>query len=139
VVAGAVTPSYGPLPAVLRGLADGCGIVAALALAKLLGGTRLKVPRRAREDHPVSQACGHEALEWLVANHGGCAIDIPFGPHHQYKMLGATVALMTANGASARDIALKLGVTDRTVREWRRQLRERDAPNAGAAPKRRKP
>ncbi len=130
-----------PPPPLISDLTDACGIVPARALAKLLGGTRLKVPRKARAAHPIAQVCGLEVLEWLVERHGGCAIDIPLSRPHPISQVGPVVARMTAEGASARDIARRFGVTERTVREWRQRMRDGGgAPAAeGASAPGRKP
>lgn len=53
------------LPGVLGEIADVAGIPAALAIADQVGGTRINIPARAKDDHWLVQTVGREAADQI--------------------------------------------------------------------------
>lgn len=107
------------LPALLGEIAAAEGLEAALRLAQCFGGLSVKVPKRARADHPVARLCGHSVLLWLVRERGGERVQVPMGPRHPDRVRAAhrlaEVARRTGRGESAADISRALVIHERHV------------------------
>ncbi len=111
------------LPSLLREVADKFGIDPALRLAEAFGGQQVKLPRRARIDHTLARRVGLGVHAWLVEHYGGERITIPMGPRHPDKVRAAhrlaEVARLTAQGISTAEIARRLVIHERHVRDLR--------------------
>lgn len=101
-----------------------------LRLLEAFGGTRVYLPERWRDEHRLVQVIGHEALERLVGALGSGALELPAAVRSralsQAEATRREVLARTARGESEREIALACRVTQRWVREIRRQARVGD-------------
>ena len=121
-----------PLPPVLAEIAGVIGRKAALKIAETCGGTRVYIPAKAQDDHWLIEAVGRSLADKLCRHlsvrGGGILLDIPLGPlgkHHQAQRQRDTkIGRMTDDGKSSRAIAIQLGISQRTVHEARRRLRD---------------
>lgn len=105
------------LPESAQELANVIGLTGALALLALLGGVRLSVPKRFNDDHWIVEAIGPEPARKLMAYYGGEDVELP-------TCIGAGRAIRNANilsdskqGMSGAALALKYGMTGRSVRK----------------------
>ena len=107
-------------PIGLRRLAEVIGPAAAVRLANVLGGVEnVYIPKKARIDHEITAIIGLDRMEDLCAEFGGSQIEIPRGVFRDLKK----TRIMDATGSN-RDVALRLGCTQRYVREIRSQVRD---------------
>lgn len=116
------------LPALLAEIAEIAGVEAALAIARVKGGTRAYFPARPGADHWLVAAVGADTASLvcreLVANQTGVHLDVPLGPTGTLAAARRLAAELDAAGASAATIARSAGLTDRTVRRMRARRRE---------------
>lgn len=105
------------LPPSLRELVDVIGLTAAQKLVSEFGGLRLTVPVKMPEDHPLAQLLGWDAARTLSHHYAHERLDVP-------KALSAIQAVRNlqmrkdhAAGVSARQLALREGLTERRVWE----------------------
>lgn len=102
-----------------------CGREAARKLLVACGGTRVYVPARLAEDHPLVVLLGEAAAQALVADAGGIEVHIPLGATGARAREREELRALIAAGLSAATIARRLGISRRTVfREKRRQRLE---------------
>lgn len=112
-------------PVGLRRLAEVIGPAAAVRLADAFGGAeKIYIPKKARIDHEFTAVIGLDRLEALCAEFGGQRIDIPRGAFKDLKK----TQIMDAEGSN-REVALRLGVTQRYVRQVRVEVRDDDQPD----------
>lgn len=112
-------------PVGLRRLAEVIGPAAAVRLADEFGGAeKVYIPKRARIDHDFTAVIGLDRMEALCAEFGGHRIDIPRGAFKDLKK----TQIMDAEGSN-REVALRLGVTQRYVRRVRVEVRDDDQPD----------
>jgi hypothetical protein len=121
------------LPGVLQEIAEVVGEAAAIAIASRAGGTRIYIPATLTMDHWLVQAIGAGPAMKLCAHFGvderrGQRIDIPLhvgGTYSQViRAIAERVHKLDANDTeSARTIARKLGITDRSVHRHRARHR----------------
>lgn len=120
------------LTGVLADIARVADEEAAVAIARQFGGTRVYIPPRPRGDHWLTQLVGQEAAnaigEELTADIAGVRVDIPLSDFGHQASVRAQVDQMIAANASARDIALATGYTERGV--WKRKAIKRDNDQA---------
>lgn len=123
------------LTGLLAEFAQVVGREAALKIAAVVGGTRIYLPARADDDHWLVRAIGRELADKLTQHFAvfdgrthGQRLDLPLGPtsgHLKWKRhVAAAIHAMTEDGASTREIALELGVSQRTVYLHRRRYRQ---------------
>ena len=86
------------------------------------GGTRIDPGRRRKAGKPAG---GQPLWDWLVARFGAGALDVPLGPAAHRIRIAWTVATMERGGASAQEIATRLGITTRSVARHRHRLHQR--------------
>lgn len=132
-----LAPQDEPLPPTLTEISEVIGREAALKIAEAVGGTRVYIPGRVDGDHWLAKAVGRDLADKLcrhfcVNGTRGAHIEIPHGPLASTRVMTrereALVVSMSEDGQSARDIALALGITQRTVYAYRtrdRQSRQR--------------
>lgn len=116
----------------LEELADALGDAAAARLVAAVGGERLYVPRRFRQDSEIVVAIGQTAAdrlsEHIVTGHGGMWIELPRGGTGSFQQLSRRLAELCAReDLSERDVARLAGVTTRAVRARRAKTRAKCA------------
>lgn len=109
------------LPASLRALAEELGPgggEACLRLMEAYGGVaRLYIPRHIGPGHPIARIMGWPEATRLAAIYGGDYLcNVPLGTEAVRKARDAEIVERVAGGASPRDVALDLRITERTVR-----------------------
>ena len=98
------------LPGVLDEIADIAGRDAALDLAATFGGSTLHVPAPGRvHRHALCHVLGDERARQVAERFQGEQVYIP-------QARRASVLRLRSQGLSRREIAKRLGVSDRTVR-----------------------
>lgn len=101
------------LPGALGEIAEIIGIPAAVRMGEAVGGTRIYIPATVGEDHWLSEIIGRDLAQKIAAHFAlgrlGISLDLPLLPR------SLRIDMLTARGDSARAIALKLGITRRTV------------------------
>lgn len=121
--------THGWLPKSLREVADVAGLDAALALAEAYGGRRVKLPSSFRPGSWLDKTVGEEAAKAIIGHFGTAPLDIPLAGAGTYAQLRRNMAArfdeLTAQNASAAEIARALGITERAVR-LRRAARRGD-------------
>ncbi|MGR3484046.1 MAG: helix-turn-helix domain-containing protein [Paracoccaceae bacterium] len=108
------------LPPLLNEIADVAGVDAAIALAKLRGGSRISIPKTASDDHWITVAVGREAADAICAHFSGggdgrVQVDLPLGPTSAQAGIRRAIDAMLEEGRSADDIARTLRVHRSTV------------------------
>lgn len=84
------------------------GEAATIALAEQFGGTRLYVPMRTKDTHPIARAIGRHAAVILCGHYGPSTIRIPLLREMRAKHY-------RNNGLSNAKIAVCLGLTESGV------------------------
>lgn len=116
----APTQSLAGLPMLLAALAERTSVPTVLRLADVAGGTRRYIPEKLPTGkHWLVDAIGVEATEVLIEMVGGDEIEVP--TLRAYKAQKQHIAV--AEG-SAREVALRFGVTERWVRECRSLVKD---------------
>lgn len=116
------------LPKSIADIAEVCGMEVAEALVQHFGGVRIWVPRTWHATVRIN-AIGEEHAKALCAFIGGDELTVPkslMSPEARHELIKS----LDADGIHQRDIAMRLGCTERTVRRelWRkgpRQLKSR--------------
>lgn len=103
-------------PPILREVADVVGEEDALRLARACGGVETRVPRDHAAHHIWRSAVGAGSFAKLVHVFGGRLVSLPRGLHVASPRRRAEVLELHASGRTAREIALRLGLTERHVR-----------------------
>jgi hypothetical protein len=108
-------------PEGLRQLADVIGPEATLALAEVKGGISIYVPKAPFAGCQLLPIIGEQALAALCKQYGGDWLNVPLGKFiDAYK---PRILDLHGRGMSKRQIALKLGCTERYVREVTNAIR----------------
>lgn len=68
-------------------LAEWIGMASARELARHFGGTRLYVPRKIGEHHPIAVAIGRAAADRLAASAGSQTLAIPRQPERRARVV----------------------------------------------------
>lgn len=103
-------------------MADVIGPAAAVRLANTFGGTEDNyIPKTARLDHPFVPVIGKERFQSLCEEFGGERLDIPRGAFRRSKK---AAILNAAETMPARELALRVGATQRYVRSVRSMTRD---------------
>lgn len=122
------------LPHLLRELADDLGDEAASRCARQYGGQRLYIPKQATADHPIAQAIGYDAMDWLVRRYGGTDVKVPQGASTIMGKARDEARTLIAAGISIREAARRTGLHLRTLERMLRRLERHldDDPNSHA-------
>ncbi len=104
------------LPPVVREIEQIAGWTAALRIVKRWGGTRLYVPERIGEGHPLAQAAGLDAAAKLSRRFAGVHIEIPRAYRALCAERRAQIAARYAAGESAARLAREYGMHHRWIR-----------------------
>ena len=128
------------LPGVLQEIAEVAGEAAALAIASRAGGTRIYLPAKAPDAHWLVQAVGRTHADALC-NHfavdgRGARLDVPLHVGGTFRQLQRAIAEVVhkmddGSEASSREIARKVGITQRTVHRHRARHRGGQDPKQG--------
>ena len=95
----------------LAELASAIGEPLALALSARFGGTRLYVPRKISDGHPICVALGREGADSLSAYAGGGEIAVP----KQAARRARVIALHSRGALTMAQIALETAYSERHV------------------------
>ncbi|QGA56177.1 hypothetical protein [Brucella sp. 2280] len=103
------------LPASIEEIAETIGVRLALKIVQVYGGREIKFPTRPNDDHPVIQALGKEDGYAICKYMNGNLLSVP----HCKPPRSARTAIkqLEADGLSRGEIARRLGITQRWVRE----------------------
>ena len=114
------------LPGVLAEIAEVAGEEAALAIAKVRGGTQIYVPPVPENDHWLCRLIGREeakaVCDRLTCGVGPRRVDLPVSPERGAAAVRAKVDAMIREERSERDIAIATGYTIRGIRMRRQKL-----------------
>lgn len=114
------------LPGVLADIAEIAGEEAALAIARVRGGTQVYLPPVPDNDHWLCRLIGRDeakaVCERLTCGFAGMRVDLPLGPTGHAAKGRAKVDQMLRDRRSERDIALATGYTTRAIRRRRKAL-----------------
>ena len=121
------------LPGVLAEIAEVAGEPAAVSLAACYGGIRVYIPKViTTDDHWLVECVGRRAADAICAHFKagkgpGCRLDIPLYSGGAYPRLRRAIAKRIHDRHlakdSSREIALAVGVSQRTVHRHRRAHR----------------
>jgi transposase-like protein len=121
------------LPGLLGEIAEAAGISAALAMAERVGGTRVNIPARARDDHWLVEIVGRSAADKIcdhfrtlsaeLRESGARHIVIPRGSTSPMAKVRRKLICELESGASAREAARRVGVSERTAFRMRARLK----------------
>lgn len=108
------------LPGVLAEIAEVAGEDAALAIARVRGGTEIYVPAVPANDHWLCRLIGRDeakaVCERLTGGIGiGTRVTLPQGPNGFQARMRAKVDAMLRDERSYRDIAIETGYTKRAI------------------------
>lgn len=125
------------LPGVLAEIAEVAGEAAALKISALHGGQRVYFPARQQgDDHWLVAAVGAEAAAKIAARFGGSNIDIPLhvgGTYRRFvRQIAKRIHALDSDDLSSREIAGKLGLTQRTVHRHRSRHRGKPDNDQGS-------
>ena len=106
-------------PGILADIADAAGPLAAHRVADARGGrmTYFPTPDRLTDDHWLVTTCGWEAARTIARRVGGSKVEVPLGPLSGNRAaVRRAIRAALAEGVSGQEIARRVGVTGRTVR-----------------------
>lgn len=101
----------------LQELVDCIGDDAAVKMVLRFGGLRLRVPKSIPAGHRLEVLLGAEACHSLARVFGGEQIELPVAEAWRTRMVRARIAQMAEAGLGTRDIAQRLGMTQRGVQK----------------------
>lgn len=106
------------LPMSLKEMSDIIGLEATHKLVSAYGGTRLRVPVKMPETHPLAELLGLEAARALSCHYGLEEFDVPTASAAIKRARNHRMYLEHhEEGVSARRLALKYRLTERRVWE----------------------
>lgn len=97
---------------------------AAERLMRAFGGRAVYVPRLPGPAHAISQAIGTETAREIARILGPGRLEVPQGARAEQAEKAARVVAMIRAHRSEAEIARAVGVSVRTVRRWRRRVRQ---------------
>ncbi len=103
------------LPESIELIAETIGVRLALKIVEVYGGREIKFPTRPHDNHPVIQALGKEDGYAICQYMNGNQLSVPHcRPPRNAR---AAIRQLEAEGLSRGEIARRLGITQRWVRE----------------------
>lgn len=103
------------LPESLRDIAQIIGLPKALALAERLGGTRIRIPVKYRDDHYIVPIMGHKAWASFWYEFQGQHMDLPRNAAYLRNLRDQQICAEYYGQRTAGQIALRYQMTERTV------------------------
>ncbi|PYE87522.1 helix-turn-helix domain-containing protein [Phyllobacterium leguminum] len=103
------------LPASIEMIADTIGVRLALKIVQVYGGQEIKFPKNPHDQHPVILALGKEDGYAICNYMGGNLLSVPHC--RPPRSARAEIKRLEAIGLSRREIARRLGITQRWVRK----------------------
>lgn len=114
------------LPGILAEIAEVAGEDAAMAIARVRGGTSVYIPPVPANDHWLCRLIGRDeaaaVCDRLTCGVGPRRVDLPLGPGGFAALQRARVDALIREDLSERDIAQRTGYTIRGVRMRRKKL-----------------
>ena len=104
------------LPKILQEFADASEFAAVEKLVENWGGTGIYIPKRLHDKHRLVRVLGWDAAQILCDLYAGEEIDIPLRSTLPLTKKALIVNLATNKNLSNREIAVKVGTTERHVR-----------------------
>ena len=103
------------LPRSLRELGGEIGLEAVLKLAEHYGGTQIFPPKKVHDGHPLAQAIGLPAAQYIAGYWGGDYLYVPNLAGVKKKIRNAEIVRRYDQGESKRKLALAFQVTSKTI------------------------
>lgn len=103
------------LPESLRDIAEIIGLPKALGLAERLGGTRIRVPVKYRDDHYIVPIIGHKAWSKFWYEFQGQHMDLPRNAAYLRSLRNQQICVEYYGKYTAGKIALRYQITERSV------------------------
>lgn len=100
-----------------------CGRDAVERLVSAVGGREVCIPSDPREHHIVSHILGLDGARRVAREFGWGNVEVPLGAASSARKLQTAAHALIAAGKSNFEVAGALGITTRTVRRYRRQIR----------------
>lgn len=105
------------LPMSLKEMSDIIGLEATRKLVAAYGGTRLRVPVKMPEAHPLAELLGLEAARLLSCHYGLEEFDVPTASAAIKRARNRRMQAEHREGVSARRLARRYQLTERRVWE----------------------
>lgn len=104
------------LPQSLTDLAGVVGTADALELSRRLGGTEWFVGGKVDSIRAIADVVGVNQAERIVSLMAGTRLDIPSNAAHHRARRNAEIIALVRQGKPTRDIAVAVGLSQRTIR-----------------------
>lgn len=104
-------------PGIFQDIEQHIGTTNAHILSAQFGGTRLYIPSNITSEHQLCRLLGQDITHLLSREFGGLTVEIPRGIQTQIAQRNCLIAEDRATGMSQRQLALKYGLTERTIRK----------------------
>lgn len=102
--------------AFVRGLAPVLPAATLLRLIQVLPGASVKVPAKPNSENRLARALSLDEFAALCRQAKGCTLEIPLGWSLKVGLRHREIARLAAQGHSRREIAERMGITQRQVR-----------------------
>ena len=103
------------MPDLLTELKHAIGDTATEALLARYGGVHLRVPKKARHDHPIGHVIGTEEFAKLVAVFGDELLSLPSRHRERLDHRNAVIIWQRQSGASIERLARDYDLTTRQI------------------------
>ena len=103
------------MPAMFRLLAKSIPAQTLLALSERFGGTTTYIPKRGREKSPLASVLDAGSFSALSATFGGENVAIPTARSIRCVIRNREILELLASGWSTRNVALKVGMSQREI------------------------
>lgn len=103
--------------AVLEELVRLIGMPAAIEVARVYGGSTLRVPQTLGPLHPLTVAIGAEAAQAIAREFAGCALDIPAERSALIAWRNETIVAAHGDGASVHALARDHRLSRKMIRK----------------------
>ncbi len=107
-------PNY---PGAFQEIRQFIGDVATAKLVAQYGGTRLYIPITLKREHPLCQLLGEETAQQLAGEFCGMSVEVPRDVMLQLVQRNKLILADSEAGMSQSQLALKYGLTQRTIRK----------------------
>lgn len=110
-------------PSAMDRIAEVAGAAARDALIGTYGGQRVYLPAQPAAEHSLSRLLGTEAARAICSALGPGYVSVPRFPPRHNEAVGREVLRLSADGLTAKAIAARLKLDERTVYRWRARAR----------------